>query len=149
MRFEFTTATRILFGPGTLRDVASAAKAMGKRALVVTGQSRSRAEGLLGMLGGAGIQHVTFTIAGEPTIQLIQSGTTLARGESVGHVVREATSLYLAEGPLNEEDNLAILVAELNESLPMIEASFDRMSLMVKDAQEELAHLREERKHLS
>ena len=70
-------------------------------------------------------------------------------GMSVGHVVREATSLYLAEGPLNEEDKLAILVAELNESLPMIEASFDRMSLMVKDAQEELARLREERKHLS
>ena len=72
-----------------------------------------------------------------------------ARGESVGHVVREATSLYLAEEPLNEEDKLGILVAELTESLPMIEASFDRMSLMVKDAQEELARLREERKHLS
>jgi hypothetical protein len=70
-------------------------------------------------------------------------------GMSVGRVVREATSLYLAEGPLDEEDKLAILVAELNETLPIIEASFDRMSAMVKDAQDELARLREERKHLS
>jgi hypothetical protein len=70
-------------------------------------------------------------------------------GMSVGHVVREATSIYLAEGPMNEEDKLGILVAELNETLPVIEASFDRMSTMVKDAQAELARLREERKQLS
>jgi hypothetical protein len=70
-------------------------------------------------------------------------------GMSVGHVVREATSLYLAEGPMNDEDKLALLVAELDEALPLIEASFDRMSAMVNDAQVELARLREERKHLS
>lgn len=70
-------------------------------------------------------------------------------GMSVGHVVREATSLYLAEGPMNDEDKLGILVAELNETLPIIEASFERMSAMVKDAQAELAQLRADRKQLA
>ncbi len=70
-------------------------------------------------------------------------------GMSVGRVVREATSLYLAEGSLDEEEKLGILVAKLNETLPIIEASFDRMSAMVTNAQEELARLRETRKHLS
>ena len=37
MRFEFATATRIVFGPGTLREVAPAAREMGARALLVTG----------------------------------------------------------------------------------------------------------------
>ena len=39
MRFEFATATRILFGNGTVKEVARAAKEMGQRALVVTGSS--------------------------------------------------------------------------------------------------------------
>ena len=71
------------------------------------------------------------------------------KGMSVGHVVREATSLYLAEGPMDDEDKLNILVAQLNEALPLIEASFERMSGMVRDAQAELAQLRDARKQLS
>jgi hypothetical protein len=39
MRFEFATATRILFGPGTVQEVASLALGMGTRAFVVTGRS--------------------------------------------------------------------------------------------------------------
>ena len=37
MRFEFATATRILFGPGVVREVAPAAKEMGRRALLAIG----------------------------------------------------------------------------------------------------------------
>ncbi|MGB8647548.1 MAG: hypothetical protein WCF84_20105 [Anaerolineae bacterium] len=33
MRFEFATATRILFGAGVVREVPSAAAALGQRAL--------------------------------------------------------------------------------------------------------------------
>jgi alcohol dehydrogenase YqhD (iron-dependent ADH family) len=36
MRFEFTTATRIIFGAGTLRQLGPLAAAMGRRALLVT-----------------------------------------------------------------------------------------------------------------
>ena len=39
MRFEFATAARILFGPGTLREVAPAAAGLGQRVLVVTGRT--------------------------------------------------------------------------------------------------------------
>ena len=39
MRFEFATAARILFGAGTVREVAPAAREMGRRALLVTGRS--------------------------------------------------------------------------------------------------------------
>ncbi len=87
MRFEFATATRILFGPGSLRDVVPAAKSMGQRALVVTGRNRSRAEGLLDSLISAGVQHVTFPVAGEPTTHLVQTGAELARSESADLVI--------------------------------------------------------------
>jgi alcohol dehydrogenase class IV len=87
MCFEFATATRILFGPGTLREVAPAASDMGKRALVVTGRNRSRAQGLLDSLTSAGLQHITFAVAGEPTTNLVQSGAELARRESAEIVI--------------------------------------------------------------
>ena len=87
MRFEFATATRILFGPGTIRDVAPAARGMGQRALVVTGQNKSRAAGLLDSLTSAGLQRVSFAVAGEPTTHLVQSGAELARSESVELVI--------------------------------------------------------------
>ena len=87
MRFEFATATRILFGPGTLREVAPAASGMGKRALVVTGRNSSRAQGLLDSLTSAGLQHISFAVAGEPTTNLVQSGAELARSEFVELVI--------------------------------------------------------------
>jgi len=87
MRFEFATATRILFGPGTLREIAPAASDMGQRALVVTGRNRSRAQGLLDSLTSVGLQHITFAVAGEPTTNLVQSGAELARRESAEIVI--------------------------------------------------------------
>lgn len=46
-------------------------------------------------------------------------------GMSVGHVVREATSRFIAEGPLSEEEELAILVDELNQAVPKMAADID------------------------
>lgn len=79
MRFEFATAGRILFGPGTLKEVGSAAAGLGRRALVVTGRSPDRAAALLAALRGAGVEHVSFAIAGEPTVAMIRDGQRLAQ----------------------------------------------------------------------
>lgn len=43
-------------------------------------------------------------------------------GMSVGHVVREATSRFLAEGEMAEEEALALLVRELNDAVPRMRA---------------------------
>lgn len=49
-------------------------------------------------------------------------------GMSVGHVVREATSRYVAETAFeDEEEALAALVAEVNLSLPKIHKAIDSM----------------------
>ena len=47
MSFEFATATRILFGPGQLKEAAPAARELGTRALVVGGRSSARLAPLL------------------------------------------------------------------------------------------------------
>ena len=69
-----------------------------------------------------------------------------ARGKSVGNVVREATMTYMAEAPLDDDEKMAILVAELNEALPAIEASFDRMAAKLEATHAELAELRAQRR---
>ncbi len=43
-------------------------------------------------------------------------------GISTGHVVREATSRYIAEGSRSEEAELSALVRELNDAVPRMRA---------------------------
>src|SRR6185503_19212740 len=87
MRFEFATATRILFGPGTLQESASALAELGGRALVVTGGQVERATPLLAILQGAGVSAVTWSRPGEPTVQAVREGAAMARTEQVDFIV--------------------------------------------------------------
>lgn len=87
MHFEFTTANRIVFGPGVLRDAPTYARPFGQRALIVTGSQPSRAQPLLDLLTAAGIKCLTFPVAKEPDIALVQAGVELAKRENCQFVV--------------------------------------------------------------
>ena len=82
MQFEFATPTRILFGPGKLRESGALLKSCGRRALVVTGKNPDRAAPLLNLLKENSVDAVTFSVAGEPSIQTVRDGTALAKKES-------------------------------------------------------------------
>ncbi len=79
MRFEFATAGRVLFGPGTLREVAPAAASLGRRVLVVTGRTGERAEPLVDHLESLGMVLTTFPVSSEPTLETVRSGVDRAR----------------------------------------------------------------------
>lgn len=87
MRFEFATATRIIFGPGTLAEVAPLAAEMGCRALVVTGSTNERAAPLLDRLRKQGVDFVTFNVAGEPTTAVALAGVERAREAGCDFVI--------------------------------------------------------------
>jgi alcohol dehydrogenase class IV len=87
MRFEFATDTRILFGSGTLREVAPLARGMGSRALVVTGRSADRAASLLSGLSTVGVSYGTFAVSGEPTLALVEDGVRQLRAEKADMVI--------------------------------------------------------------
>ena len=87
MRFEFATATRIVFGAGALREVGLIAKDFGHRALIVTGRSAGRASALNRLLGEQGIARWTLSIPGEPKIEDVEHGIQLARGEGCDLVI--------------------------------------------------------------
>ena len=87
MRFEFATATRIIFGAGTLGEIGPLAAEMGERALVVTGHAAARGAPLLDGLAAQGIDYVTFSVTGEPTTEVARLGTQRAREENCDLVI--------------------------------------------------------------
>jgi alcohol dehydrogenase class IV len=81
IHFEFATATRIIFGSGSLLDIGPLAAGLGQRALVVVGSTTLRATPLLDLLRAAQVSHTTFNVIGEPTTDVARQGTQLARQE--------------------------------------------------------------------
>jgi alcohol dehydrogenase class IV len=79
MRFEFATATRIIFGNGAIQQAAPLAAKLGSCAFVVTGRTGERAEQLLEQLKEQGIRSFTFNVPGEPTVAVVNSGVKQAR----------------------------------------------------------------------
>jgi alcohol dehydrogenase class IV len=87
MRFEFATAARIVFGAGTVREVAPAAKEMGRRALLVTGCPLECAATLIAGLKAAGLACPTLAVDTEPTLDLVRQGVELAREQQCDLVI--------------------------------------------------------------
>jgi alcohol dehydrogenase class IV len=79
MRFEFATAGRIIFGPGTHGECGPVARELGKRVLVVRGGNPARAKPLLAILEAANMEYSCFEIRGEPTVEQITNGIGQAR----------------------------------------------------------------------
>jgi alcohol dehydrogenase class IV len=69
MRFEFATATRIIFGEGTAATLPELARSFGTRPLVVTGSSTERAAALV-----SGLSAEMFAVPGEPTVEVVREG---------------------------------------------------------------------------
>jgi alcohol dehydrogenase class IV len=87
MQFEFATANRIVFGAGRLNEVGPIARSYGRRALVTTGQTVSRADRLLKLLAEAGVETEVFPVAGEPTTGAVAQGANHARQRGCDLVV--------------------------------------------------------------
>src|SRR5690349_17387560 len=70
MPFEFATAARVRFGPGTAAEVPEIVRGLAsKRVLLVTGRSRHRAEPLREGLKAVGREFAELAVTGEPTLE--------------------------------------------------------------------------------
>jgi alcohol dehydrogenase class IV len=79
MNFEFATANRIIFGPGTAVKAASLAAGLGSRAFVITDCEIERSAPLLDQIRDQGVDVTQFCVAGEPTTDLVLQGVQKAR----------------------------------------------------------------------
>ncbi len=87
MRFEFATASRIIFGVGAAEDAGALAAALGRCAFVLTGRRGERAAPMLDGLRAADVETVTFAVPDEPTTDLVRQGTARARAADCDLVV--------------------------------------------------------------
>jgi len=87
LRFEFATATRIIFGAGALKQIGLLAAEMGRRAFVVTGLSTAQTQPLLDLITAQGMQYETFPVAHEPTVETVQSGVRHVRHASCDLII--------------------------------------------------------------
>ncbi len=82
-------------------------------------------------------ERVTFLTSAEHKAQL--DAFAADRGESVGNVVREATSRYMAQPSADDEEaELAALVDELTKAVPVMRASLERTSQIITDSMAEV-----------
>lgn len=79
LSFEFATATRIVFGPGRVREIGALAKDLGRRALIVTGSNQDRARVLITHLKAAGLDSSVFSVATEPEVRTVIEGVAKAK----------------------------------------------------------------------
>jgi alcohol dehydrogenase class IV len=79
MKFEFATATRIVFAPGASQQLQAIAGEFGRRALVVTGRNTARAMPAVKALQEAGVASEILSINGEPTLESVRQGARAAR----------------------------------------------------------------------
>jgi len=87
MHFEFATANRIIFGPGSVSQAGPLAAELGRQALVVTGRDPARAGPLLELLNRHGVAAKAFAVAGEPRTSDIERGVAEARQAKCGLVI--------------------------------------------------------------
>lgn len=111
MQFEFMTAGRVVFGPGSVGRAGAAAAALGRRAFVLTGRDTRRAARLLASLEEVGVEVRAFAVAGEPSFARIEEALAAARewtcdlvvgfgGGSALDAAKAVAALLANSGPL-------------------------------------------------
>ncbi len=68
-------------------------------------------------------ERVTFLTSPEHKAAL--DAFAKVSGMSVGHVLREAATRYVAEGEMDEDQRLRLLTEELRDALPEMHAALD------------------------
>ena len=89
---EFYAPGKIIFGPGGLSQVGAEAKRLGSKVLIVLGKSAMKKSGALDRLTHLLIENnleytIYDNIPSDPTVEIVDTGTSLARKENCNLVI--------------------------------------------------------------
>lgn len=121
MRFEFATAGRIVFGPGSIREAGRIVPGLGGRVtetrpFVVTGSDPERAAPLFDVLMERGVEYVVYQVDREPEIEIIETG--------VAHALQSWCNCVIAFGGgavIDAAKAIAILATNDGEVMDFVE----------------------------
>ena len=116
MRFEFATAARIIFGAGSVSQLAKLAGDKGRHALVVTGSQPSRVGDCIQSLRDARLRHTLYPVAGEPAIDVVNQAKAAALSAGCDLVIGIGGGSVLDSGKA-----IAALIPNEGEALDYLE----------------------------
>lgn len=87
MRFDFVTASRIIFERGCIQRAGLIASGMGRRAFVVTGGGSAVPQKVYDVLQEAGVPFEAFPVVGEPSVHTAWQGVQMARKSGCDFVI--------------------------------------------------------------
>ncbi len=113
MRFEFSTAHRIVFGPGVAEQIPDLVAGHGTRAFFVLGGTPERSARIVEQMASRGVARESFRVSGEPTTELVRAAVAAARrfaaqvvvaigGGSVLDTGKAVAALLTNEGELTD-----------------------------------------------
>jgi len=114
--FEFATATRILFGPGSSRQLPTIAGGLGSRALLVTGKNSTRSARIVQSLESAGVAVTPFAVSGEPSVSIVEQGIQHAKHAGCDLVISVGGGSAIDAGKA-----IAVMLANPGELLDYLE----------------------------
>jgi alcohol dehydrogenase class IV len=79
MKFEFSTAANILFGPGSIRGLGKIVRGYGRRISVLTGIPREYLSLIETILEADGLEFMRIPVVGEPSVEAIRAAVEIAR----------------------------------------------------------------------
>jgi alcohol dehydrogenase class IV len=79
MRFEFSTAHRILFGPGVAEQIPDLAAGHGRHVFLVLGSHADRFRPLAEGIASRAVACESFQVAGEPATEMVRAAVAAAR----------------------------------------------------------------------
>jgi alcohol dehydrogenase class IV len=116
MRFDFATATRVVFGPGRVGEAISAAASLGRAALIVTGRTPARLDAFTAKLRAQKVECTPFSISGEPTISGVLDGVRIAKNAGCEIVIG-----YGGGSALDGAKAIAALISNPGDPLGYVE----------------------------
>jgi alcohol dehydrogenase class IV len=87
MRFDFVTASKIVFGAGALKELGALVAPFVKCALLVTGSNPDRALAVSELLKAQNINVVVYSTKGEPSVQTAHDGVKTATDSGCDMVI--------------------------------------------------------------
>ena len=134
MKFEFATATQIIFGAGTARKIGNYAATMGQRAMVVSGRSLVRYGIVREQLEKQGIVSTQFSVRGEPTTEMALAGVQKARQAACDCVIGIGGGSVIDTGKviaalITNRGNLLDYMEVIGKGLPLEKRSAPYMAI--------------------
>jgi alcohol dehydrogenase class IV len=116
VQFDFATAGRIIFRAGAVQECRKVLPEFGKRAALITGTGSAQPDIVISILRELGMDWEQIAVAGEPTIDFIQSAVARTREAQCDFVVAIGGGSVLDSGKA-----LGALLANPGEVLDYLE----------------------------